>query len=70
MYCSVCGCGGGGGGYSPHRDSSYYFFKALDELLGDYDNILLLGDFNSTQKEQCMKDFCETIKIGRCNTYS
>ena len=55
------------GGYNPHRDSSSYFLshigKALDKLLGDYDNILLLGDFNSTQEEQCMKDFCETYNL-------
>ena len=37
--------------------------KALDTLLCDYENILLLGDFNSTQEEQCMKDFCETYNL-------
>ena len=54
-------------GYNPHSDSSSYFLshigKALDKLLGNYDNILLLGDFNSTQEEQCMKDFCETYNL-------
>ena len=55
---------GGGGGY---KDFSSYFLshigKALDKLLGNYDNIVLLGDFNSTQEEQCMKDFCETYNL-------
>ena len=55
------------GGYNPHKDLSPYFLchvgKALDTLLCDYDNILLLGDFNTTQEEQCMKDFCETYDL-------
>ena len=55
------------GGYNPHRDSTSYFLshigKALDELLGNYDNIILLGDFNSSQEEQCMNDFCETYNL-------
>ncbi len=55
------------GGYNPHKDSSPYFLnhvgKALDTLLCVYENILLLGDFNSTQEEQCMKDFCETYNL-------
>ena len=53
--------------YILHRDSTYYFLshivKALDELLGNYDNIILLGDFNSSQEEQCMNDFCETYNL-------
>ena len=55
------------GGYNPHKEYSRYFLshvgKALDTLLCDYDNILLLGDFNSTQEEQCMKEFCETYNL-------
>ena len=55
------------GGYSPHKDTTPYFLnnigKALDTLLGNYDNILLLGDFNSTQDEQCMRDFCEIYSL-------
>ena len=64
------------GGYNPHRDSSPYFLnhigKALDTLLGDYDNFLLIGDFNCTQEDKCMIDFCEThnlenlIKVPMC----
>ena len=64
------------GGYHPHRDSSPYFLnhigKALDTLLGDYDNFLLIGDFNCTQEDKCMIDFCEThnlenlIKVPTC----
>ena len=55
------------GEYNPHKDTALYFLtnvgKALDKLLGDYDNILLVGDFNSSREEQCMKDFCETYNL-------
>jgi len=55
------------GGYNPHKDSGPYFLshvgKALDTLLCDYDNILLLGDFNCNPHEQCMKNFCETYSL-------
>lgn len=64
------------GGYNPHKELSTYFLghisKALDQLMGNYDNILLLGDFNTTQEAQCMKDFCEIynldnlIKVPTC----
>ena len=32
-------------------------------MIGDYENILLLGDFNTTQEKQCMKDFCEIYNL-------
>ena len=55
------------GGYNPNRDTISYFFNhignALDKMLSDYDNILLLGDFNSPQKESCIKEFCETYNL-------
>ena len=54
-------------GYNPHSDFSSYFLRhignALDKLLGNYVYILLQGEFNSTQEEQCMKDFCETYNL-------
>ena len=60
------------GGYTPHKDTAPYFLshisKALGTLLGQYENILLLGDFNSTKEEQCMKDFCETYNLENLMT--
>ena len=63
-------------GYNPHKDTISYFLshvgKALDKLLGNYDNILIIGDFNSSQTETHMKIFCETydlenlIKVPTC----
>ena len=54
-------------GYNPHKDTISYFLthvsKALDKLLCNYDDILLLGDFNSLHVEPYMKDFCETYNL-------
>ena len=54
-------------GYCPHKEMAPYFLyhvgKALDKILGDYDNILMIGDFNSTQEESCMRDFCDTYNL-------
>ena len=56
------GGGGGRGGYNPHQESIPYFLtkvsKELDEQLGNYDNIFILGDFNASVSENHMKDFC------------
>ena len=36
----------------------------LDVYLGDYDNYLLIGDFNSEITERAMSDFCETYNLS------
>ena len=50
----LVGGGGGGAGYTPHKDTTPYFLshinKALDTPLGQYENILLFGDFKSTKE--------------------
>ena len=55
------------GGYNPQKESICYFLtqvsKELDKLLGNYDNILMLGDFNSSASEKHMKDFCEMYDL-------
>ena len=47
--------------YNPQKENISYFLsyvsKGLDKYLGNYDNILLLGDFNSTMSERPMKNF-------------
>ena len=65
------------GGYNPQKTSISYFLgnigKQLDKLLGNYENILILGDLNSTIAENDMKDFCDMynlenlIKVATCN---
>ena len=51
------------GGYNPHKDNISYFLnnigKELDKFLPSYENILILGDFNSTMLEKEMLEFCE-----------
>ena len=55
------------GGYNPKKENISIFLnhvsKELDKFLGNYDNILLLGDFNSTMSEKPMKEFCEMYSL-------
>ena len=55
------------GGYNPEKETISYFLtnvsKELDKLLGNYDNVLVLGDFNSPVSEKYMKDFCEMYNL-------
>ena len=52
------------GGYNPQKKNIKNFLnnvsKELDRFLPMYENLLLLGDFNSEMNEEDMKDFCET----------
>ena len=55
------------GAYNPHKDKISYFLKhvseELDKFLSSYENIILLGDFNSSVSERDMKDFCEVYNL-------
>ena len=55
------------GGYNPHKDTISYFLshisKELDKLLPSYENILLMGDFNSCMSENAMQEFCEMYSL-------
>ena len=55
------------GGNNPPKENISYFLshvsKGLDKYLGNNDNILLLGDFNSTMSERSMKNFCELYDL-------
>ena len=50
------------GGYNPSKHITPYFLnqasKHIDKGMGNYDNLLLIGDFNSTMLEKQMFDFC------------
>ena len=37
--------------------------KGLDNYIGNYDNILLLGGFNSEFSEPCLNDFCDIYNL-------
>ena len=49
--------------YNPHKGNIsnhlHHLSKGLDNYIGNYDNILLLGDFNSEFSEPCLNDFCD-----------
>ena len=53
--------------YSPHESNIsnhlHYLSKGLDNYIGNYDNILLLGDFNSEFSEPCLNDFCDICNL-------
>ena len=55
------------GGYNPHKKSISYFLKhigdQLDKHLQSYENLMLLGDFNSEMTENKMIDFCEMYNL-------
>ena len=50
------------GGYNPNKQTISYFLEHvsnnLDKHMGNFDNFLLIGDFNSTMLEKQMSDFC------------
>ena len=37
--------------------------QSLDKYIGSYDNILLLGDYNSVIEEEIMIEFCDTYNL-------
>ena len=49
------------GAYNPKKENISYFLghvsKDLDKVMSKYENILILGDFNSTMSEEAMKEF-------------
>ena len=55
------------GGYNPDKKCIETFLdsvgKELDRFLPQYENLLLLGDFNSEMSEDHMKNFCETYNL-------
>ena len=55
------------GGYNPHKENISNFLSKIsieiDKLLPYYENILLLGDFNSTVLENDLKEFCEVYDL-------
>ena len=56
-----------GEGYNPHKDgiASFlnYLSKRIDKYLAKYENILIVGDFNSEVNETHMNDFCELYNL-------
>ena len=53
--------------YNHHKSNIshhlHHLGKGLDNYIGNYDNILLLGDFNSKFSEPCLNDFCDIYNL-------
>ena len=47
-------------GYNPKKEYIFSFLshigKSMDELIGDYENLILIGDFNPQMEEDAMND--------------
>ena len=54
-------------GYNSHKNNISYFLghvgRELDKYLPKYENLLLLGDWNSAVTEVEMREFCETYNL-------
>ena len=54
-------------GYNPKKERIAQFLGnigiSLDNLIGNYDNLILIGDFNSEMEEENIKEFCETYNL-------
>ena len=54
-------------GYNPHKNYISNFLKivghSLNKHLSSYDNLILMGDFNSEMSENEMKEFCEIYHL-------
>ena len=55
------------GGYNPQKDNISNFMNqlgpCLDHYMSKYENLLLLGDFNSEMSESVMIDFCAIYNL-------
>ena len=54
-------------GNSPKKENIYSYLghigNALDKLIGKYDNLIIIGDFNSQMEEDAMNDFCDIYNL-------
>ena len=55
------------GGYNPHKDSISYFLshisKEIDANMNNYENLILIGDFNAVNSDLSLTAFCEMYKL-------
>ena len=57
--------------YNPHKSNIsnhlHHLNKGLDVYLKSYDNILIIGDFNSEFSENCLNGFCNVNSLKTLN---
>ena len=55
------------GGYNPKKENITYYLnhvsKVLDKLIINYENMILLGDFNTSIIDDTMTDFCQMYNL-------
>ena len=55
------------GGYNPHKTLASTFYenimKNLDIFIPQYNNIILLGDFNIEPQDKILIDFCDSYNL-------
>ena len=55
------------GGYDPSKDSISYFLnhigKVMDANISDYENIILIGDFNAVSSDIALREFCSMYNL-------
>ena len=55
------------GGYNPNKENIAYFLSRvsprIDHYMPKYDNLILLGDFNSEIHDIAMSEFCDTYNL-------
>ena len=55
-------------GYNPHKEKIGNFLnhlsREIDQHLPNYDNLLMLGDWNCAETETEMVDFCEMYSLS------
>ena len=54
-------------GYNPKKENILYFLEyfsqGIDKYICNYDNMLLIGDFNSEMGEKDMNEFCDLYNL-------
>ena len=59
-------------GYNPKKEHIAPFLshvgKSLDYQIGKYENLILIGDFNSQMEENTTKEFCDTYNLINLTT--
>ena len=56
-------------GYNPHKDSIFYFLshvsKEIDANMKNYENLILIGDFNAVNSDLSLTEFLRNVYTGK-----
>jgi hypothetical protein len=55
------------GGYNPIKESVFYFLNYIGKVLAkhmvNYENMILLEDFNASTNDDTINDFCQMYNL-------